>query len=103
MKWFVDTRVKIFHVNFIGYSHWFMYISISQLKEHSISVDQDIYATYAVENYLDTAKIKENSKFHKTTLPHGMVFTKEDASNSDEKLEVISIHFNIQYKACVLS
>ena len=23
-KWFVDTLGKIFHVNFFGYSHWFM-------------------------------------------------------------------------------
>ena len=23
-KWFVDTLVKIFHVNFLGYAHWFM-------------------------------------------------------------------------------
>ena len=38
-KWFVDTLVKIFHVNFLGYSHWFISIRISQLKDHSISVD----------------------------------------------------------------
>ena len=23
-KWFVDTLGKRFHVNFLGYSHWFM-------------------------------------------------------------------------------
>ena len=27
-KWFVDTLGKIFHVNFLGYAHWFMSISI---------------------------------------------------------------------------
>ena len=29
-KWFVDTLGKRFHVNFLGYSHWFMSIIISQ-------------------------------------------------------------------------
>ena len=32
VKWFVDTLGKIFHVNFLGFSHWFMSIRISQLK-----------------------------------------------------------------------
>ena len=40
-KWFVDTLEKRFHVNFLGYAHWFMSIRISQLKDHSISEDQD--------------------------------------------------------------
>ena len=38
-KWFVDTLGNRFHVNFLGYSHWFMFISISKLKDHCISVD----------------------------------------------------------------
>ena len=49
-KWFVDTLGKRFHVNFLGYSHWFTSIRISQLKDHSISVDQARYATSVVEN-----------------------------------------------------
>ena len=28
-KWFVDALGKIFHVNFLGYLHYFMSISIS--------------------------------------------------------------------------
>ena len=56
--WFVDKLGKIFHVRFLGYAHWFMYIWISQLKNHSISVDQDMYDTYIVEKYLDTATRK---------------------------------------------
>ena len=28
-KWFVDTLVKRFHVNFLGFTHWFMSIRIS--------------------------------------------------------------------------
>ena len=47
-KLFVDTLGDIFHVNLLGYAHWFMSIGISQMKDHSISVDRDIYATYSV-------------------------------------------------------
>ena len=47
-KWFVDTFGKIFHVKFLGFAHWFMSIIISQLKDHSISVDQARYATSIV-------------------------------------------------------
>ena len=47
-KLFVDTLVKRFHVKFLGYSHWFMSIIIPQIKDHSISVDQDRYATSIV-------------------------------------------------------
>ena len=61
-----------------------MSIRISQLKDHYISVDQARYATYVVEIYLDTDTIKENTNFHKTTLPPDMIFTKEYAYTSDE-------------------
>ena len=47
-KWFVDTLGKIFHVNFLGYAHWFMSIRISQLKDNPISLDQARYATSIV-------------------------------------------------------
>ena len=57
-KWFVETLGKIFHVKLPGYTHWFMSISISQLKEYSIPVDQARYATSVVAKYLDTATIK---------------------------------------------
>ena len=49
---------------------------ISQLMYNDISVDQARYATSIVEKYLDTTKKKENSMFHKTTLPNDMIFTK---------------------------
>ena len=78
-----------------------MYISILQLKDRYISVDKARYATYVVAKCLDTATIKENSKFHKTTLPHDMIFTKEDYSTSDEQVEVLSIEYNIYYRACL--
>ena len=47
-KGFVDTSGEIFHVNFLGYAHWFMSIRIFQLRDHSISVDQAKYATSIV-------------------------------------------------------
>ena len=47
-KWFVDTLGKRFHVNFLGYVHWFISIRVSQIKDHSISVDQSRYATSIV-------------------------------------------------------
>ena len=62
-KWFLDTLGKRFHVNFLGYAHWFWSIRISQMKDHSISVDQARYATSIVEKYLDTATFKASKKF----------------------------------------
>ena len=59
-EWFVGTCGKILNVNFLGYAHLFMSISISQIKDHSISVDQARYATYVVEKYLVTDTIKVN-------------------------------------------
>ena len=53
-------------------------------------MDQDRYATPVFTKYLDTATIKENPKFHNTNLPHAMIFAKEYASTSDEKVEVLS-------------
>ena len=67
-----------------------MSISISQLKDHSISVDQARYATSIVAKYLDTATVKVSKKFYKTTLPFDMIFTKEDVSTSDEQVESLT-------------
>ena len=100
-KWFVDTLGKIFHVNFLGFAHWFMSIRISQLKDHSISVDQAIYATSVVAKYLDTATVKLSNKFYKTTLPADMIFTKEDVSTSDEQMEKLTRGYVIHYRACI--
>ena len=70
------TLGKVFHVKFVGYANCFMYIRISQLKEHYIPVDQARYARYVVTKYLNTATIKLSSKFHKINSPHDMIFTK---------------------------
>ena len=85
-KWFVDTFKNILHVNFLGYAHWFMSIRISQMKDHSISVDQDRYATSIVAKQLDTATVKAITKFYNTTLPANMILTKDDTSTSVKKL-----------------
>ena len=86
-KWFVDTLVKIFHVNFLGYAHWFMSIRIYQMKDHYISVDQDKYTTFVVAKYFDTAIVKTSTKFYKIILTSDMIFTKDDTSISDEQVE----------------
>ena len=98
---FVDTLGKIFHVNLLGYSHWFMSIRISQMKNHSISVDQARYATSVIVKYLDTAIVKVSTNFYNTTFPADMIFTKEDIYTSDEQVEKLTSKFNIQYRACI--
>ena len=100
-KWFVDTLGKMFHLNFLGYAHWLMSIRISQLKYHSISVDQARYATSIVAKYLDTATVKVSKKFYKTTFPDEMIFTKEDVSTSDEQVEKLTMEYNIHYRDCI--
>ena len=62
-EWFVDTMGKRFHVNLLGYAHWFMSITISQLEDHYISMDQARYATSIVAKYLDNATVKVSTKF----------------------------------------
>ena len=89
-KWFVDNSGNRFHVNFLGCSHWFMSIIISHMKDHSISVDQSRYVTSVVAKNLDTATVKASTKYYKTTLPSGMIFTKADTSNSDKQVEKLT-------------
>ena len=78
-----------------------MSIRISQTKDHYISVYQTRYATSIVAKYLNTAAVKRSKRFYKTTLPYDMIFSKADASTSDEKVEKLTREFNIHYKACI--
>ena len=78
-----------------------MSIRISQLKYHSISVDQARYATSIVAKYLDTATVKVSNKFYKITLPSYMIFTKEDVSTSDDQFERLTREYNIHYRDCI--
>ena len=89
-------------MNFLGHAHWFMSIIISQLKDHSISVDQARYATSIVAKYLDTATVKVRKKFYMKTLPDDMIFTKEYVSTSDEQIEKLTREYNIHYRACIV-
>ena len=102
-KWFVYALGNIFHVNFLGYTHWFMSIIISQMKDHSISVDQAKYSTSIVDTFLDTATVNTSTKFFKTNLSPDIIFTKSDASTSDEKVENLTREFNVHYRACIVS
>ena len=62
-KWLVENLGKIFNVNFLVYAHWFISIRISQLRDHYVSVYQDIYATSIVDKYLATSTVKTITKF----------------------------------------
>ena len=82
-------------MKFFGYAHWFMSILIYYIKYHSISVYQSRYATSIVARYLDTATLNTSTKFYKTAFPSGIIFTKADASTSDEQVEKFNREFNI--------
>ena len=71
------------------------------MKDHSISVDQSIYATSIVAKYLDTATVKVRKKFYNTILKADMIFTKKDVSTSDEQVEKLTRELNIHYRACI--
>ena len=88
---------NLLHLNLFGYAHWFMSIRISQTKDHYISLDQAKYATSIVAKYLDTDKVKTSTIFYKTTMPSDMIFTKDDASTSDNQVKKLTREFNIHY------
>ena len=100
-KWFLDNPGKRPHVKFLGYAHWFMSISIYHMKDNSIYVDQARYTTSIVAKYLDDATVKVRTNFYKTTLPDGMIFTKEDVSTSYEQVENLTREYNIHYISCI--
>ena len=86
----MDTLGKMFHVNFLGYAHWFMSIRISQMGDHYISVDRARYSTSIVSKYLDTATVKLSTNFYKTIFPSDMILTKYDTSTSDEQVDKLN-------------
>ena len=99
----MDTIGKIFHVNFLGYAHWFMPIRIPNIKDNSISVYQARNETSIVAKYLDNATVKTSTKFYKTNFPSNMIFTKADAYTSDEQIKKLTRELNIHYRACIVS
>ena len=76
-----------------------MSIRISQMKDHSIFVDQAICAISIVAKYLDTATVKLSTKSYKTTFPADIIFTKEDVYTSDEQVEKLTREYKIHYIA----
>ena len=85
----------------MGYAHWFMSIRISHTKDHYISVVQARYDTSIVAKYLDTDTVNISTKFYKTTFPSDMIFTKDDASTSDEQVDKLTREFNIHCRAFI--
>ena len=83
---FLGTLGKRSHVKLLGYAHWLMSIRISHMKDHYIPVDKARYATSVVAKYLDTAIVKEITRFYKTTFPYDIIFTKSDAYTIDEQV-----------------
>ena len=78
-----------------------MSISISQLKDPFISVDQARYATSIFAKYLDTATVKFSKKFYRTKFRASMIFTEENVSTSDEQFDKLTREYIIHYKACI--
>ena len=97
----VDALGKILYVNFLGFAQWFLSISISQMKDHSILVDKARYGTSVVDNYIDTTIVRTNKKSHKTNFISDMIFTMDDASTSDEQVHKLTRRFNVHYRACI--
>ena len=85
-KWFLDTLGNIFHIKFLGYTHWFMPSMISHTKDHSMSVDQARYDTSVVTKYLYNSTVKTGTHFYNTTLPYYMIFTKDYVYTSDQEV-----------------
>ena len=71
------------------------------MKDNSIYVDQDRYATSIVANTWILPQLKASKKFNKNTLPSDMILTKADTSTSDNQVEKLTREFNIHYRACI--
>ena len=71
------------------------------MNDHYNSIDQAKYATSIVAKYLNTATIKTCTNFYKTNFPFDTIFTKYDASTSDDKVKNFNREFNIHYRACI--
>ena len=67
-----------------------MSISISHIKDHSISVDQARYSTSVLAKYLNISTVKKSEKFYNTTFPSDAIFTNVDAYTGDEQAEKLT-------------
>ena len=50
---------------------------------------------------MDSDTVKTSKKIYKTTLPSDMIFTKADASTSDDQVAKLTRKFNIYYRSCI--
>ena len=73
------------------------------MRDHSIYIDQAIYATSFVVRYLDNVTVKTITNFYKTTLPSDMIFTKSYVYAGDDQVGKLTRSFNMRYKACIVS
>ena len=48
---------------------------------------------------MDTTTVKAIKNFYNNTFPSNIIFTKEDVSTSDEKIEKLTREFNIHYRS----
>ena len=71
------------------------------MKDHSISVDQNRYATSIVAKNIDTATVRKTRNVYKTILPSDMIFTNDSVSISEEKVEKLTRELKICYRACI--
>ena len=71
------------------------------MRYNSVSVYQARYATYIVDKYLDTSKVKESIQFYNNTLPSDMIFIKTDASTRYEQVEKLTRELDIYYRDCI--
>ena len=71
------------------------------MKDLYISVYQARYVTYIADKYLDTVTLKKSKKFYKNTLTSNMIFTKDDVYISDDKVDKLTMEFNMTYRACI--
>ena len=71
------------------------------MKDHSISVDQDRYATSIVAKYFNTDTVKAITTFYKTIFPSDVISTKDDTYTRDEQVENMTREFNIYYRVFI--
>ena len=81
---------NIFHVNLLIFSHCFISISDSHLRENSISVYQAKNNTSVVDKYLDITIIKKITKLYNTTLPYDMILIKDYEYTIDDQVDKLS-------------
>ena len=50
---------------------------------------------------MDNSTVKTSTKFYNNNLPSAIIFTKDDASTSDEIVDKVNRELNIHYRDCI--